>query len=179
MDGIEFYYFAYGSNLPFLRMLERSSKDLKLLDKFAWTDRRLAFAKKSHDGSGKCTVLAASDKDVVWGVIYQLTREDKLKLDRHEVGYHEASLRVSLNGVQTPAFTYIADPKLIDQSLRPYQWYKRYVVAGAREHGFPSEYIDAIDRVESMHDPDAARHAHHEACLVPIEKAPQSGIAKR
>jgi AIG2-like family len=179
MEDIHFYYFAYGSNLPLLRMLERTSSDLKLRGKFAWTGRRLAFAKKSHDGSGKCTAIAATDDDTVWGAIYQLTAEDKWGLARYEAGYHEASLRVVLDGVQTPAFTYIADPRLIDPSLRPYRWYKRYVLAGAREHGFPSDYIEAIGQVEAKDDPDAARHAQHEARLVPIESAPQSWIAKQ
>jgi hypothetical protein len=84
MDNIDFYYFAYGSNLPYLRMLERTSKDLKLRGKYAWTGRRFVFTKRSTDESGKCTVIATIDDHLVWGAIYQLTPADKRKLAAFE-----------------------------------------------------------------------------------------------
>jgi hypothetical protein len=174
----ELYYFAYGSNLPFLRMLKRTSKDLRLKGKFAWKARRLAFAKRSTNGSGKCTAIATSDDHVVWGAIYQLTPTDKRRLVVFEVGYHEQVLLLPIDNVQKQGFTYIADKEHIDEALRPYGWYKRFVLAGAREHGFPPEYIDAIERVADVTDPDAARRMKQEALLVSIENGPPAWTAK-
>jgi len=171
MDGVEFYYFAYGSNLSYLRMLERTSIDLLLKGKFAWRGCRLTFAKRSADGSGKCTAMPTTDDHVVWGAIYRLTLADKRKLATFEVGYQERSLMLPVDGVQKLGFTFIADTTHIDRSLRPYKWYKRLVVAGAREQGFPSEYIDEIDRIEPMIDPDAGRCASYDSILAQIENA--------
>ena len=42
--------------------------------------------------------------------------------------------------------------------LAPYHWYRDYVLFGAREHGLPAPYVDAIARVPSVDDPDPARH---------------------
>jgi hypothetical protein len=173
MDGIE-YYLAYGSNLPYARMLERTSKDLKLKGKFAWTGRRLAFAKRGRDGSGKCTAIEATNDRVVWGAIYQLTPSDKRNLAAVEVGYHEQPLMLPIDGVQRLGFTYLADQEQVDESLRPYHWYKRLVLAGAREHGFPADYIAAIEGSIALDDPNAERCAKEETLLVPLERAARS-----
>ena len=34
-----------------------------------------------------------------------------------------------------------------DPSLTPYDWYKAFVLAGAREHGLPQDYVAALDAV--------------------------------
>ena len=177
-DGIELYYFAYGSNLPFLRMLERTSKDLRLRGKFEWKGRRLVFSKKSTDCSGKCTAIATSDDKVVWGAIYQLTPADKRRLAAFEVGYHEQVLPLVIDNVLKQGFTYIANEELIDKTLRPYGWYKGLVLAGARQHGFPPAYIAMIEGVVEMPDSNAARRAKEEARLAPIKAAPELFTAK-
>jgi hypothetical protein len=151
MDAIPFYYFAYGSNLPYQRMLQRTSNNISLKGKFAWENQRLTFTKKSDDESTKCTVVA-SDGRIVWGAIYQVTLADKQKLIKCEVGYHEVPLR-------------------IDTYLYPYTWYKRYVLAGAREHDFPPAYIAEIEAAPARPDPDGARSASHEPLLLQLESA--------
>jgi hypothetical protein len=39
------------------------------------------------------------------------------------------------------AFTYIARTSHVDATLRPADWYREVVVAGAREHGLPAAWI--------------------------------------
>ena len=177
MNAIPFYYFAYGSNLPYLRMLDRTSNDVMLKGKFAWAGYRLTFTKRSVDGSGKCTVTASTRDQVVWGAIYQLTLSDKKKLVKAEGGYHEQSLLMPIDGVQQAGFTFVADQNQVDPSLSPYSWYKRLVLAGAREHGFPADYITAIDRTAALTDPNHARREKFEALLASIEGAPKSRLA--
>jgi hypothetical protein len=47
----------------------------------------------------------------------------------------------------------------IDHSLRPYSWYRALVVAGAREHRIPEDYIALLETVATQEDPDRTRHA--------------------
>jgi hypothetical protein len=173
-----FYYLAYGSNLPTLRMLDRTSTNVMLKEKFAWSGQRLAFSKRSTDGSAKCTVVATGNEHVVWGAIYQLTAADKHKLAEAEAGYHEVLVWLSVDGEQKPGFTFVADTDQIDNGLYPYIWYKRYVFAGAHEHDFPADYISQIERVTAWPDPNRVRSAGHEALLAQVEQAPPSRATK-
>jgi hypothetical protein len=61
------------------------------------------------------------------------------------------------------AVTYYATHK--DPSLRPYHWYKEYVLAGARENSLPVEHIKVIESIASVEDPDAPRTARAQAIL--------------
>jgi hypothetical protein len=171
MNDIPFYYFAYGSNLPLQRMLARTSPDLRLRGTYEWREHRLSFDKRSEDGSGKCTAVPSTPEQVVWGTIYQVTHADKLKLAKCEVGYHEVPLRLLVDGEPKLGFTFVANPDQIDTYLYPYTWYKRYVVAGAREHKFPSAYISEIEAVRARPDPKPERSAGHEPLLLRLESA--------
>jgi len=46
-----------------------------------------------------------------------------------------------------------------------YHWYKKLVLAGAREHSLPVGYVEAIETVESVNDPDEARCARERMVL--------------
>ena len=47
----------------------------------------------------------------------------------------------------------------INNSLKPFHWYKDHVLIGARENGLPADYIAQIEAVESLDDPKPERHA--------------------
>lgn len=47
----------------------------------------------------------------------------------------------------------------IDLNVRPYDWYRDLVIAGAREHGLPPEYIQALEAVPAIKDLDVRRAA--------------------
>ena len=82
------YYFAYGSNLHPVRLMERvpSAEFVGVIKQPRY---RLAFHKKSRDGSGKCNILESdSELDQVFGVIYQLNPLHKNDLDRFEGNGH-------------------------------------------------------------------------------------------
>ncbi len=57
----------------------------------------------------------------------------------------------------TDAWIYIAREPSADSALRPYSWYKRFLVEGAREHGLPIAYIEALESVEATQDRDEQR----------------------
>jgi hypothetical protein len=47
--------------------------------------------------------------------------------------------------------------------LRPYSWYKRFVVEGARQHGLPADYIAGIEALPAAEDPDQNRDVENRA----------------
>jgi hypothetical protein len=44
-----------------------------------------------------------------------------------------------------------------DLKLRPYTWYKRFLVEGATAHGLPPEYIAVLEQVDAAEDSDKER----------------------
>jgi len=55
------------------------------------------------------------------------------------------------------AWVYLASEPSNDAALRPYTWYKRFLVEGAREHSLPAQYIATLENIEAVQDTDAAR----------------------
>ena len=123
----------------------------------------LRFHKKSDDGSGKADAYATGDPaHVVWGILFDVPESSWASLVDSERGYDERTIEVA-----TPAAakisckTFFASPHRIAAGLKPYDWYKRYVVEGARSHSLPPEYIARLEGVESKADPDERRATKH------------------
>jgi hypothetical protein len=69
-------------------------------------------------------------------------------------------------GRRRKVLTYLATPDYIDDSLKPYGWYKDFVLAGGREHGLPPEYIaEYIQSVEAIENPDKTRDKRQRTAL--------------
>ena len=118
----------------------------------------LLFNKRSTDDkSGKANVAAHAGSDV-WGVLFSVPDGDLHKLDKGEGGYQRVrlSLRLMDNAI-TDAWVYIAKKPQDDPALRPYTWYKRFLVEGAREHSLPAEYIAELERIEAVPDTNEQR----------------------
>jgi gamma-glutamylcyclotransferase len=153
-------YFAYGSNMSTPRLLERVPS-ARAVAVARLHKHRLQFHKKGRDNSGKGDVECTNDqKDVVYGVVFEIAVSEKPGLDRYEGlknGYEEKSVPIhARDGEELIAVTYYATN--IDPELKPYEWYKEHVVRGAREHGLPADYINIILGVEVVTDPDKSRH---------------------
>jgi cation transport regulator ChaC len=119
---------------------------------------RLLFNKKSTDDkSGKANVAAHAGSDV-WGVLYTIPDADLDTLDKGEGGYRKVRLSVRLtDNTSTDAWVYIAKKPSNDPALRPYTWYKRFLVEGAREHSLPAEYIAELENIVAVEDTNVAR----------------------
>lgn len=127
----------------------------------------LRWNKRSRDGSGKCSIEEGTRReDCVWGVLYEMTVSDKQRLDRFEGldhGYEQREVIVLLDGNRTPVPAYYAT--FVDPGLRPYDWYKEQVVAGAIRYELPAEYIRELQTVPSVADPDPGRTARERLFL--------------
>lgn len=149
-------YFAYGSNLLSRRIKRRIFSASKVATATA-EGYRLRFHKRGQDGSAKCNIHRRAGS-LVFGVVYEMDKAGKRELDRIEgAGYKNKEIRVRNGERQFRAYTYRATEAYIDNSLRPYRWYRQLVLEGALEHGFPEDYIRYIRESESRPDPDPRR----------------------
>jgi gamma-glutamylcyclotransferase (GGCT)/AIG2-like uncharacterized protein YtfP len=160
------HYLAYGSNLHPQR-LRRRTPSAQLAGTTALPGWKLYFNKLSHvDGSGKCHILYTGEPtDGVHAAVYRLSPDDKPGLDSIEGlghGYKEHTLGIEPFG---EVFLYLAEPGAARRPVKPLDWYKQLVVAGARYHRFPDDYISTIEAVESTHDPDSMRRQEHLALI--------------
>jgi cation transport regulator ChaC len=154
------HVFAFGSNMCSGRFRDylvapEGKGEAALLHGY-----RLCFNKKSKkDESGKANVEPhLSGK--VWGVLYSIPDRDLEKLDHGEVGYIRQRVVVENHaGARKEAWMYVAKPASTEQMLRPYSWYKRFLVEGAREHGLPTDYADTLERIDAIEDADKERDA--------------------
>lgn len=148
--------FAYGSNMcsgrfrAYSVIPEENGRPALLLD------YQLRFNKRSNDGSGKANVEPISGGQV-WGVLYTIPDAHLINLDDGEVGYNRERMSVSTTDGALTAWVYVARNPNDDATLRPFTWYKRFLVEGAREHRLPMEYIEALERVEADQDQDEER----------------------
>jgi hypothetical protein len=63
------------------------------------------------------------------------------------------------------AWIYIATKPNVTLRLRPYTWYKRFLVEGAKEHLLPVEYISELQGIEAINDSDPKRHEERWALI--------------
>lgn len=151
-------YAAYGSNLHPVRLTERIPS-AQLLGAGFLPNWSLCFHKRSRDDSGKCSIFAGDDG--VHFAVFEMSAADKLALDMIEglgAGYSEISLSIPGFG---DCVSYIAEESHVDDSLKPYVWYKELVLEGARFHVFPDHYIRPIESIRAIRDPDPKRRARN------------------
>jgi gamma-glutamylcyclotransferase len=157
MDSL--LYLAYGSNLWPGRLAARVGT-IAAVGTVRLADHALRFDKRGADGSGKCTLEMAAGA-LSYGAIYTLSDAARAVLDRIEgvgQGYHASWIEV--DGFP-PCYVYLADDRWRDASLMPFDWYKALVLAGARHHRFPVDYLSQIDAVPACPDLDPARAARN------------------
>jgi len=169
-------YFAYGSNLHPLR-LQRRTPSARLAGLAVLEGHVLRFHKRSdRDGSAKCDAWHTGRAgDRVLGAIYHLHPGEVEILDRFEgvgSGYLREVVEVLADGALRRAFTYRAQASHVDSAARPYDWYREYVLRGARYHGLPAAYLRRIESVAAIPDPDPERGPRELALALALETFP-------
>lgn len=160
-----FRYLAYGSNLHPARLTARVGPvdPPRVVELQGW---RLSFDKRSRDGSAKCRIVHTGQrKDQVWGALYALSGPQQRTLHSIEgvgAGYQVTHLELADLG---EVFTYTAMAAYVSGELTPFEWYVEWVLAGARFHGFPKDYVGSIAAIAAQRDPDADRDCRHRQLL--------------
>jgi hypothetical protein len=137
-------YFAFGSNLLLARLRERAPS-VRVRDAAQLAGFRLTLDKRSVDGSGKVN-LARDASAHVWGVVFRLAEPELAALDGFEPGYARITVSLDLRGGGAcEAQTYCSERR--EQGLRAAPWYKALILAGAREHALPGDWIELLERL--------------------------------
>jgi gamma-glutamylcyclotransferase len=81
-------------------------------------------------------------------VLYLLDASQHEHLDRTEgVGmglYRRVTVEIDVAGVAVEAETYVSEIR--DETRRPSHRYRGLLIEGAREHGLPQSYVEALER---------------------------------
>jgi hypothetical protein len=166
------HYLAYGSNLHPLRLALRVPNS-RLLGTVKLDGCRLTFNKRSIDGSSKCNLDFTGKPDhVAHAAVYEVPENEVHHLDTVEGlgdGYFKQQMTIDLNGESLLVFVYLASQSHLVADLEPYHWYKDFVLAGARKHQFPAEYLQQITAVASKPDLKDSRRLKMENLLVQLE----------
>ncbi|MCY3885678.1 MAG: gamma-glutamylcyclotransferase [Gammaproteobacteria bacterium] len=143
------HYFAFGSNMNVARVTERALNcgpaTGARLDGFA-----LRFNKRSRNTpvSGRANIFQETGSKV-FGVLYQLEKPAEIvKMDRFEhapVDYRRIVVEVIVDNQAIACWTYIANDRVVDNSLMPQESYLRHLLAG-REF-LPKEYVKKLELV--------------------------------
>jgi len=161
-------YFAFGSNLWIPRLQARTpSAEFTGLGYI--TCHQLTFHKRGDDGSGKCDAFyTGNHSDRTYGALYYLDPAEKPILDSIEgVGFGYELKHVEVQGFDSPiqAWLYSAQDGFRDPTMVPFDWYHRFVHAGAQALGFPEPYLSAIAAQPIAEDPNPIRRAKNLAML--------------
>ncbi|UMZ74359.1 gamma-glutamylcyclotransferase family protein [Natranaerofaba carboxydovora] len=149
MPKTQILYFAFGSNMKTSRLQARTpSANPVGIAKLK--DYKLEISKYSRsDGSGKGNIIE-SKSDEVWGVLFKLNESELSNLDRAEAGYDRVLKTViDSEGKEHEALLYQSD-KYTDEPA--FEWYKKYIVDGAKEHNLPEGYIKYLEKLPSKGD---------------------------
>jgi gamma-glutamylcyclotransferase len=153
-------YLAYGSNLHPRRLRERIG-DVELAGVVELPGWRLCFDKRGDDGSAKANLRPVPGSNhVAWAAAYRVQPEQWPALDRFEGcggGYETFRFDVCLGDAVMPALAYLTPSHWTTESMRPFDWYRELIVAGARFLDLPKEYVDMVSACPVTADPDQER----------------------
>jgi gamma-glutamylcyclotransferase len=144
-------YFAYGSNLWIEQMVERTGPILEGEGRPCRAflpNHRLIFNVPGEHLQVFANVVSPGSG--VYGVVYCLSSDALMQLDKFENGYARRRMLIRReNGEQLEAFLYVADlPETLENGT-PSAEYLRRIMTGARQHGLPDGYLREIGALAS------------------------------
>ena len=145
-------YFAYGSNMNTERVHERGLATLNV-QSGTLPGFRLKFNKGSRilPLSGRANIVQ-EDSSEVFGVLYRLGSETEIvKMDRFEhapIDYRRLIVEVQTETGSIPSWTYIANPRAIDDRLQPTRSYLNHLLAGRSM--LPDHYVAQLETVSCI-----------------------------
>jgi gamma-glutamylcyclotransferase (GGCT)/AIG2-like uncharacterized protein YtfP len=146
------WYFAYGSNLDANTFRGRRRMQPRRWEVGAISGFRLRFNLDGYPrGKAAPANITPHSQGEVWGVLYEITRRELVRLDSSE-GVPGGNYRhvwvdartVSGGVISVVTYSAIGNPHDGNPSLR----YITLLRNGAREHGLPDCWIERLDAVE-------------------------------
>jgi cation transport regulator ChaC len=146
------WYFAYGSNLcpetfTGRRALAPRAAHAAWLDHFA-----LRFDLPVGPGERGVANLACVPGARTWGVAYEISVDDALRLDRsegvHRGWYDRVAVSVRRPEAREPITAFTYQSRFAVLGRKPSGRYLALLLDGARHHGLPGEWIAWLESLE-------------------------------
>ena len=156
------YYFAYGSNMDEQDLKEwcekkkRSYPEWKLLGIACLENYALSFNYYSTGRNGGAANLMQCPDSKVYGLLFEIIKDYDLETIREKEGhpkyYEETPVTVkyedkSISNVKTYK---VVKEKEKSEQQRPTKYYMNLILNNAHVHGFPTEYIRLLERIETQ-----------------------------
>lgn len=117
---------------------------------------QLIFPRFLESREGGVASIEKKENATIWGVVYEideicekeLDRKEDVHLGRYRKEFVEVEVRDS--GQPLKCLTYISR---VDGVFQPSEKYLNIILQGAREHGFPEEYIENIKNIKAIRRP--------------------------
>jgi gamma-glutamylcyclotransferase (GGCT)/AIG2-like uncharacterized protein YtfP len=127
-------YFAYGSNISEKRMINERKIDFENRT-FAYLENyKLVFNKVSQKNNNLGFAnIVESEGSIVEGALYELNVKFIEKIDRYEgypKHYYRKTIEVICNDEKVKAITYMANPNMIKENIKPNKHYLNYILEG-------------------------------------------------
>lgn len=131
---------------------------------------KLYFHRYSESLSGgKANMIRVDDSEQkVYGLLIEVPPRQKYLLDEaSSLGYgvQETSVKVMTEQGAQFALTYVCHKDNVMEDLVPFSWYKDLLVAGAKNHQLPLEYIHHLENYASQVDQNSEREAYYRSLL--------------
>jgi gamma-glutamylcyclotransferase (GGCT)/AIG2-like uncharacterized protein YtfP len=140
-------YFAYGANLE-PRRFRRRCPGATAVARARLPDHRLAFTRYSRPERGGVADIVADAEAEVWGALWEIDAACVAALDDYEgvpQAYRRERVRViDDGGAEHEAMAYVANRT---GSFPPSRQYLSVIVAGARAHELPEEYVAGLEEL--------------------------------
>ncbi|HXF05589.1 MAG TPA: gamma-glutamylcyclotransferase family protein [Blastocatellia bacterium] len=146
------WYFAYGSNMDSKRLEARIGRSSMQWAVGMIRGYELVFNKVANDESGYANIRP-SERGIVYGVLYLLSKQELRKLNRYEgvpEHYKCVRLQVETEHDVIKAMSYIAADSKVKEGLRPRCDYLECLIKGAKEHNLPQDYIRQLSEIECL-----------------------------
>jgi cation transport regulator ChaC len=144
------WYFAYGSNMSPATFLERRGMRPFATRRARLDGYRLCFSLPVGPGERGVANVERTAGAHVWGVAYLIPHTEGDRLDRTEgvLGglYERIPVVVAAEGDRLEAFTYRSSFSSLGR--KPSARYLGLLLEGARQHGLPPEYIEALEALD-------------------------------
>lgn len=141
---MEFWYFAYGSNLnvaQMTRLIGPMREGAERPRRVRLAGYRLAYNAGDADGRAYANIMPADGQEVL-GVIYRCSDTALKRLDQFETGYKRQIVTVrDETDKEIEAMVYVAEAHWRLEGVRPTRAYLERVLAGARDHDLPEDYV--------------------------------------
>jgi gamma-glutamylcyclotransferase len=158
-------YFAFASNLDPGRM-RAVAPSHRVVGLASLADHRLAFPRFSPEWSGGLGAPQLAHSQTLWGMVYDVTDEDLKALDEQE-GFRGPGDQHNICDREITTVDLVRpDDGSIPRRIRPWIYLTRpsnptapsrryldFIIAGARHHKLPEDYVRKLVTIEAVEAP--------------------------